>query len=183
MLYEVITIDGITLKRTNPDFELIEMNNGSVFCVCLLSNFVTTLHTIIEKHQPEIIFLEASGLADPINVAELLQHENLKGKLILEKVITVVDAVNFERCLQMMNRFKHQIMIADTVIINKTDLNTVGLPAINAHIKTIAPFAQIIETEYCAGFHLAMNQLPNSPNALRHTGLASEGKPESYNFV
>ena len=29
-------MDGMELKRESPDFKLLEINNGSVFCVCQL---------------------------------------------------------------------------------------------------------------------------------------------------
>ena len=32
-------IDGIALKKTGKNFNLLEIKNGSVFCVCLLSTF------------------------------------------------------------------------------------------------------------------------------------------------
>lgn len=171
-------IDGKTLKQTSPDFKLVEMNNGSVFCVCLLSNFVDTLVKITEEYNPDIIFLEASGLADPINVAELLQSERLNGKLQLQHVYAVVDALNFDKSYQMMVRFKHQIMIADSVIINKADLNQKGLQHIGQKVSELAPFANQIKTRFCKDvFQLQpLEEKAHPRNAFNE--IAPEGKPE-----
>ncbi len=141
-------VDGKTLQQAAPGFELVEINNGSVFCVCLLGNFVQSLTQLLDRFQPDVIFLEASGMADPINLAELLQHEKLRGRLMLKQVYTMVDAQNFERGFQMMVRFRHQIMIADTVIVNKADLQPDKLNGIVQKVKEIAPFARCVTTTY-----------------------------------
>jgi G3E family GTPase len=44
-----------------------------------------------------VIFLEASGLSDPVNIIELLGREGLNGRVGLANIITIVDAPNFEK--------------------------------------------------------------------------------------
>jgi G3E family GTPase len=63
-----VNIDSRELQRTGKSFDILEMNNGSVFCVCLLGDFVHSLHDFIQQHNPEVIILEASGLSDPISL-------------------------------------------------------------------------------------------------------------------
>ncbi len=146
--YAPTGIDGKILKQANENFKLVEINNGSVFCVCQLSNFEKTTLKLIEDYNPEIIFLESSGLADPISIAEVIETESLKAKLSLSGIITLVDLPNFDRCLQMMPRFKHQVMIADKVIANKKDIFIGDLSDIQSKIKNINPFADIYFSEY-----------------------------------
>ena len=74
-------IDGEDLKRDGKNFEILEINNGSVFCVCLLSNFISSLTEFIKAHKPDVIFLEASGLSDPIAIAQLLDFEDLVNQI------------------------------------------------------------------------------------------------------
>ena len=66
-------VDGKELKDTGQPFELIEVNNGSVFCVCQLDNFTEALDKLALDYNPDVIFLESSGLADPISIAEILR--------------------------------------------------------------------------------------------------------------
>ena len=54
-----VNIDSRDLRETRKSFELLEMNNGSVFCVCLLGSFVYSLASFIEEHHPDLIILEA----------------------------------------------------------------------------------------------------------------------------
>ena len=138
-------IDGKELQQRVPGFKLIEINNGSVFCVCQLSNFKQTLLKLVSEYAPEQIFLEASGLADPISVVELLQVDGLKELVSLGQIISLVDAANFFKGLNGLVRFKHQVMVADKVILNKTDLaDEATLSAIKKEVKQLNPFAEIM---------------------------------------
>ena len=84
-------IDGIELKNEVGDFHLLEINNGSVFCVCLLSNFIASLSRFVDECQPDMVFMEASGLSDPIAIAQLFDDHALRDRLYLSGVWTIVD--------------------------------------------------------------------------------------------
>lgn len=179
-------VDGKMLQQNAPPFKLIEINNGSVFCVCQLSNFEQTLAKLLVDYQPEIIFLETSGLADPISIAELLQVSSLENKVTLDKMICLVDAENFFKGLNTLVRFKHQIMIADTVILNKTDLCTAaGIKEIRKAIIELNPFAEIIESQYAkvSWDKLIKDNTTNGFSATRFKGWESEGRPDMKTCV
>ncbi len=173
-------IDGKELKRLNSDFKLVEINNGSVFCVCQLSNFVQNLLKLIKDYKPDIIFLEASGLADPISVIELLQAGELKDKVALDKSICLVDAPNFFKGLSSLVRFKHQIMVADKVIINKTDIFEGNLTDIETKLRELNPFAEIIHTTYARVFWagLEVNIPTKGAASNRFMGKVAGGQPD-----
>ncbi|PKQ63918.1 hypothetical protein BZG02_07865 [Labilibaculum filiforme] len=173
-------VDGKELKQKNEGFKLVEINNGSVFCVCQLHTFVQSLQQLILEYKPEIIFLEASGLADPISIIELLQADQLKDIVTLDKIISLVDAPNFFRGLSSLVRFKHQIMVADTLIINKTDLFEGDLKDINTELKTLNPYAEIITTSYgkVDWEALTVKETVKSKAAQRYMGQESEGRPD-----
>jgi len=175
-------IDGKELKLKNEGFELVEINNGSVFCVCQLSSFVKSMQTLIENYAPEIIYLEASGLADPISIVELLQMNTLKNLVSLDKSICMVDAPNYFKGLSSLMRFKHQLMVADHIIINKTDLFTGNIEEINASIRALNPFAEIISTSYAKvkWQQLANNSFIKGKAAQRYKGTDSAGRPEDF---
>lgn len=142
-------VDGKELQSTEQPFKLIEINNGSVFCVCQLDNFIGVLEKLAIEYKPEAIFLESSGLADPISIAEVLQSPKVKDKVSLKSIYTVVDALNFERTFQMMARFKHQVMVADKLIVNKIDLKEDIQESVINHLKKWNPFAEVVTTSHC----------------------------------
>lgn len=144
-----VSVDGAGLKSRGKNFELLEINNGSVFCVCLLSDFISSLHSFIIQYQPDLIILEASGLSDTTSIAEIFAHPMLSGKIHLASNWCIVDAVNFLHAGKMQQRINHQIRMADRILINKADLAPEAVPEISDCLKTINPFAHLSVTTYC----------------------------------
>ncbi len=174
--------DGKELQLTGHTFKLVEINNGSVFCVCMLNNFIETLQQVVQSYKPDLLFLEASGLADPVNIIELLQSDEVKNNIVLSKIITLVDAPNFSRGMRSLQRFKHQIMIADMVIVNKTDIFDTSTNTIHKEIHSLNPFCEIIDTAYCNVplTNLVEDTTTHHQSADRFVGKSSEGRPD-YN--
>ena len=143
-------VDGKELRRTGHSFELLEINKGSVFCVCLLSDFQKSLATFIDQVQPDVIIVEATGLADPIAIGEILQSSELRDRTYLAHVWCIVDSVNFLKMERAMTRIRHQVRIADTVILNKSDSDKVEIQPLETKIRKLNPFASIRKTSYCA---------------------------------
>lgn len=142
-------IDGAELKKSGKDFNLLEINNGSVFCVCLLGDFVRSLDKFIDEVQPEVLIIEASGLADTTSIAEVISAGSLADKIYLASNWCVVDAQNFAKVGLMKQRVFHQLRMADVVVINKIDLIEAGTESIRTEIKKSNPFAEIRETTFC----------------------------------
>lgn len=141
-------IDGAELKKSG-DFDLLEINNGSVFCVCLLGNFTRSLEKFIDEHQPDIVIIEASGLSDTTSISEVISAGSLSEKIYLASNWCIVDAQNFAKAGLMKQRVNHQLRMADVVVINKTDLASEGTKTMEAEIKKINPFAEIKHSTYC----------------------------------
>lgn len=142
-------IDGKELQESGWKFDLLEVNKGSVFCVCLFSDFRGQLNHFIDEYQPEIVVLEATGLADPIAVSELLMDSELQKRVYLAKVWSIVDAMHFNKVRQMPS-VKNQLLIADAIIINKCDLvPNETTEIIQNEIVSINPLAKIVFTTFC----------------------------------
>ena len=147
--YADVNIDSRELKQTGKSFELLEMNNGSVFCVCLLGSFVHSLADFIHQHQPDLVILEASGLSDPITISQVISSSALRNLIWLAHSYTIVDALNFQKTIERVGRNTHQIRVADTIVLNKCDLAVELLSEIHRKLLIINPFAKIVETSYC----------------------------------
>ncbi|HPE78335.1 MAG TPA: GTP-binding protein, partial [Draconibacterium sp.] len=142
-------IDGAELKKSGKNFSLLEINNGSVFCICLLGNFVRSLENFIDEYKPDVVIIEASGLSDTTSISEVVSDGNLSKKIYLASNWCIVDAQNFAKAGLMKQRVSHQIRMADVVVINKTDLAVNNLENIRLEIKKANPFAEIRETAFC----------------------------------
>jgi G3E family GTPase len=141
-------IDGVELKNSGKDFQLLEINKGSDFCVCLLGDFTRSLEKFIDEHQPDMLIIEASGLSDTTSVAEVVSSGSLSEKIYLASNWCIVDALNFKKGGLMGQRLNHQIRMADRVLVNKTDL-VENMNELKDEIRKINPFAEIRITAFC----------------------------------
>lgn len=141
-------IDTVEIQQHKGGFEILEVNNGSVFCVCLLGSFVDSLANFIDQIQPDEVILEASGMSDPLSIGQILNAPRLRQKIYLDQVWCLVDAVNFQKITGLQTRVNHQIRIADTVIVNKADLLDNDGTGIVQMVKKLNPFATIQLTSF-----------------------------------
>jgi G3E family GTPase len=173
-------IDGVDLRATGISFELMEINRGSVFCVCLLSDFSRSLSAAIERARPDAVILEATGLADPIAVAQLVSAGPLSGLLYLGSVWCVVDNGVFPR-LASLTQVERQVRVADTVIINKTD-RAPDAVATMTRIRALNPHAEIRTAIQCETALPAFEGLSGERPVARerrheHAAFESCGRP------
>jgi len=142
------SIDGQLIRQNNGVYKMLEVNNGSVFCVCLLGSFIDSLAAFIEDHNPDEIIMEASGMSDPISIGQIFQSVKLRNKVYLDYSWTIVDARNFFNMKAIRSRLEHQIRIANTVVVNKIDLAGNDIEFVVEAIKKINPFASIERSSY-----------------------------------
>ncbi|MFR9611588.1 MAG: CobW family GTP-binding protein [Rikenellaceae bacterium] len=143
------SIDSDILREVGRDFALTELNTGSIFCVCLFSKFKESVKELVDTYKPDIIVVEASGVADPIAIAELVEDEEVAKRAYLSRILTVVDAPRFERALSNLVGVRHQVQVADVVLVNKCDLsNDDELERVSDKIKQINPLACEIRGEF-----------------------------------
>ncbi len=145
--FSPVNIDGRELHGSG-DYEILEINNGSVFCVCLLGSFIGSLAKFVDEIKPDEIIMEASGMSDPLSVGQVFQSNELRGKVYLGHVWTVIDASNYFRAEALRNRINHQLRVADTIIVNKIDLAGDESMRVVEDIKSINPFARVVESTY-----------------------------------
>jgi G3E family GTPase len=141
--------DGKELKRTtHTEFDLLEINNGSVFCVCLLSGFIDSLFSFVSKYKPDTLLMEASGLSDPVSIGQIFNSPKLQESIYLAGTICIADAANLNKFDKLLPRIHHQLQIADIILINKTDqIDNTG--EIIQKIGSINPFANKYSTQHC----------------------------------
>ena len=141
-------IDGKLVTQQGNAYQILEINNGSVFCVCLMGGFIASLSSFIEDYAPDEIVMEASGMSDPVSIGQIFQSPLLRSKVYLGYSWTIVDAQNFQKVKAIRSRVEHQIRIADTVIVNKCDLAGKDSESVIEAITKINPLARIEQTSF-----------------------------------
>ncbi len=178
-----VNIDSRELRQTGKPFELLEINNGSVFCVCLLGSFVHSCADFIHQHEPDLIILEASGLSDPISIGQIISSSPLRNLVWLAHTYTVIDALNFQKTIERVGRNLHQIRVADTIVLNKCDLVDNKTVEIEDKLRAVNLFAKISETSFC---NIELDQPKRFHPPLWINGIepsGSLGRPELCSVV
>ncbi len=173
-------IDGAELQKTGKDFNLLEINNGSVFCVCLLGDFVKSLDKFIEEYHPDAVIIEASGLSDTTTISEIISAGALSEKIYQASNWCIVDALNFSKLGMMKQRVLHQIRMADITVVNKIDLLEGNVADIDEEIKRINPFTEIKHACFCdVDFEIGNAAI----NKFYFTDVSSMPRPEVNSMV
>jgi G3E family GTPase len=103
---------------TNVHSEVLEISEGCICCK-LAQEFESGVTEIINKYDPEIIFVETSGASEPFPIFLSLQNLGVS----IEGIICVVDAKNFD-AYKDNSTAKYQLGGSNIIILNKVDLVT-----------------------------------------------------------
>lgn len=100
-----------------------DVTGGSIFCSCKTDRFIDVV-VELSKSSYDYIFIEGSGLANPDNINKILDIIDLQtnGSLDFSGVIGIVDATSIHKTITTLNAVKNQIIQADIILLNKTDL-------------------------------------------------------------
>lgn len=109
-----IGVDGNILS--NVYSEVLEISEGCICCQ-LAQEFEAGVIEIMNKYNPEIIFVETSGASEPFPIFMSLQNLGIS----VEGVICVVDSKNLDS-YKDNSTARYQIGGSNILVLNKTDL-------------------------------------------------------------
>ena len=158
-------IDGETLKSCGiedcPEENIVELANGCLCCT-VADDFVPTMQALIDRDDPpDHIVIETSGLALPKPLIKAFEWPEIRSRMTVDGVIAVIDgpavaegrfaddldAVNamreedpsIDHDSPLQELYEDQLMAADIVILNKTDLLDDGaLPVLRESVSASA---------------------------------------------
>ena len=156
-------VDGEVLAgcgdETCTEDDIVELNNGCICCT-VADDFIPTMIKLLESdRRPDHIVIETSGLALPQPLVNAFNWPEIREKVTVDGVITVVDsaavaegrfahdedAVTAQRAEDdaldhdspLEELFEDQITCADMIVLSKTDLvSKEGLDAIQADVRS-----------------------------------------------
>jgi G3E family GTPase len=126
------------------------LGNGCLCCTLRTDLQETLRELFIKRRAGEVIdfdrvFVETSGLADPVPVLHTLQTDGLLGaQYRLNGVVTLVDAVNGLGQLDSMPEAAKQAAVADRLVITKTDIaDADNVERLRQRLNAMNPFALV----------------------------------------
>jgi cobalamin biosynthesis protein CobW len=140
--------------ETCREEDMIELANGCICCT-VADDFIPVMQALLEREdRPDHIVIETSGLALPQPLIRAFNWPQIKAQVTIDGVVTVVDAAALaegrfasdeaavdaqRRADEMLDHetplgelFEDQLVAADLVVLNKTDL--VGVEALG-HVE------------------------------------------------
>jgi G3E family GTPase len=142
--YGEVNIDGELLR--GQGYSVREMTNGCICCTIggtlgLALQEVATL-------KPDVIFIEATGLADPVELIDQATKEDVLPVVRLASLIAVLDPINFTHLAEEVHsNIRQQTELADFVLINKHDLaDEATLDVLVGQVRAINPRAEVLFT-------------------------------------
>jgi len=140
-----IGIDNDLIIEGSED--MIELNNG---CICCTINgeLLNTVSKVLERSEKiDYLIVETTGLADPLPVAMTFAAGDLREKVRLDSIITLIDAENFDFDMNSSNIAYSQILYGDILLLNKCDLvNEEQLMKIEKSINEIKKEPRILRS-------------------------------------
>lgn len=144
-----IGIDGSIIKSKSHGRDVIELSSGCICCT-MKDELYNSLIEIIEKFNPKQILLEATGVAEPESIKDIIETDFLRERMTIEKTITVLSVRYWIGREVYGPFFMNQVEQADLILLNKIDTITrVQLEKAVADLRETLPQTTILPTLYC----------------------------------
>jgi len=126
---------------------MIELNNGCI-CCSINGELLNTVSKVLERAEKlDYLIVETTGLADPLPVAMTFAAGDLREKVRLDSIITVIDGENFDFEINNTSVAYSQILYGDILLLNKSDLvNEQQLTKIEEFINKIKKEPRILRS-------------------------------------
>jgi G3E family GTPase len=146
-----VNLDGMLVDDEVP---MTEMLSGCICCT-IRGDLGMELRELIREHSPDVIFVESTGAANPIEILDGVTDASLLTEMELKSLITVVDAAQLlvrhtKGTGKTYRLMQDQIRCATELILNKTDLvEPADLLILEGVIREWNPVAPITATVRC----------------------------------
>ncbi|ANS74082.1 cobalamin biosynthesis protein [Paenibacillus yonginensis] len=188
-----VNLDGLLVKQEVPMEEML----GGCICCSIRGDLGVTIHELIQQEHPDLIVVEATGAANPMELLDGVTETALYMKLDIKPLITVVDSAYlmelFDRQQGKTYRLmQEQIRCASVLILNKTDrLESSRMQELVKLLNQSNPYASKIPAVKCEvdlrelliegeGTQRAFDHAGESQHAHRHNQSHSRFRGPSH---
>lgn len=192
-----INIDAALLNQNRERIAAVEMTELQNGCICctLRDEFIAEIERFSKQPDIEAIFVEASGISEPSNIAASFvayQEDHPDARAYLSSIISVVDADRIYREFlcelsmkndteegDIINLIMDQIEFCNVILLNKIDLlSEKALNEVKTAIREIQSDAEIIP---CTNSIVDTEKILHGKNFDYDTVLASSSIQRALN--
>ena len=146
--FGAVGIDDVLVRDSAE--ETVLLGNGCVCCITRTDLQLALRRLVFDRERGLVppfsrVVIETSGLADPGPILQTFSTDRaLGGEFHIDVVLTVVDAVNGEAALEGMPEARKQAILADRLVISKTDLaSPAAVDRLTQRLQQLNPRAAI----------------------------------------
>jgi G3E family GTPase len=142
-----INIDSQLLISYEED--IIELSNGCICCTINEGLFEAVYRILEREDKVDYLVIETTGVADPLPIILTFLGSEFRDLTRLDSVVTLIDAETFTPEHFESEAAYKQIIYADVVLLNKTDLAlSEKLEELEQYIRHTKVGARIIRSQY-----------------------------------
>lgn len=159
-----IGVDGTLIQGEAID--MMEISKGSIFCVCVKTDFIKGLYELNKTVQPDVLLIESTGVANPSDLKKDLNLPIFNNHFQFMEQFCLLDAAHFLEAYGVYASLEKQIASSTVFIINKTDLATrESIEEIKEVVRQFHPRPSFFEATY-ADIPFGSFFFPEGLNAL-----------------
>lgn len=146
-----VNLDGLLVEDEVPMTEML----GGCICCSIRGDLSTQLYELIVKEKPDLVVIEATGAANPMEIFDAVTESSLYMKLDVKPMITVVDTVHLAELYKSQQGKTYRLMLdqirsGSQLILNKVDRVDVDTQnEMMELLKKLNPYANIIPAIKC----------------------------------
>jgi G3E family GTPase len=142
-----VGVDGTLVE--GDDIDMMEISKGSIFCVCVKTDFIKGLYELNTKVQPDVLLIESTGVANPSDLKKDLQLPIFNDRFEFKQQFCMIDAAHFLDAYDVYASIEKQIASSSVFIINKTDLaSSETIEKVKNVAREFHPDPSFFETTY-----------------------------------
>lgn len=144
------SVDTDIVGRENILRELLK----GCICCTMKDELEIQLHSLYQEERPDVIYIETTGVAHPIEVLDACLSPMLAPYIEVKSIIVVLDAIRWKNretlSKSIQQLLNEQIKYGSHILINKVDLLTEKEKKhILDEVALINANAKLYETQYC----------------------------------
>ena len=162
-----VGVDGTLVE--GDDIDMMEISKGSIFCVCVKTDFIKGLYELNSTIQPDVMLIESTGVANPSDLKKDLKLPIFNDRFRFIEQFCIIDAAHFMDAYGAFASIEKQIASSTVFIINKIDsASAETIEETKKIIRQFHPDPSFFETTYADiplgdFFDFAKSDLPDAP--------------------
>jgi len=185
-----ICVDQALIQTGPGEITVKILTNGQIFCNCMSGSFIDAV-VDCASYRPDMILVEASGLAKPAPMLEIVSfiQQRTHGLVNYGGMVCVIDAECFTSLSQVLLTVEEQAVFSDLFILNKTDLTDeetlIGIEHRLGSLRPLAPIIRTTQGKVSKDVLLALSaDLADRPHTgSRYNGWGLQGRPKNCVFL